>query len=98
MCPAPTSTGTATSSSARPAQRILCAGLAEDDVAVPVLVGAGHIYREEPDVEAPHGPSENLQHAAVEGDHAVRSGSDFEQVHDGEGTRCQPGRRGRGQV
>jgi hypothetical protein len=40
-------------------------------------------------VEAPHGPSEDLQEAAVEGDHVVRPGSDFEQVHDGEGTRGQ---------
>ena len=49
-------------------------------------------------MEAPHGPSEDLQDAAVEGDHAVRPGSDFEQIHDGEGTRGQPGRRGRGRV
>ena len=79
-------------------ERILYTGLAEDDVAVPVLVGAGHGYRQEPDVEAPHGPSEDLQDAAVEGDHAVRSGSDFEQIHDGEGTRGQPDRHGRGRV
>lgn len=49
-------------------------------------------------MEAPHGPSEDLQDAAVEGDHAVRPGSDFEQIHDGEGTRHQPGRRERGRV
>jgi len=77
---------------------VLCACLAEGDVAVPVLVGAGHGYRQEPDVEAPHGPSEDLQDAAVEGDHAVRPGSDLEQIHDAEGTRDQFGCRGRWRV
>jgi hypothetical protein len=62
---------------------MICLALQEDDGAVPALVGAGNGHGQETHVKAPIGAIEDFKDAAIEGDNAVRSDPDFEQIHDG---------------